>query len=101
MTENEIKELKRRVKENKVLTFNERKYINNALEEIQQYRAIGTVEEFKDLKEKNVAKKPTEIIKNEIGFYHCPHCKNTIGTSIMTYQSKHCSYCGQLLDWND
>lgn len=28
-----------------------------ALEEIQQYRAIGTIEEFKDLKEKSVAKK--------------------------------------------
>ncbi len=32
--------------------------VRNAIEEIQQYRAIGTVEEFKALKEKNVAKKP-------------------------------------------
>lgn len=45
MTEYGIKELKHRVKENKVLTFEERKYINQALTDIQAYRAIGTVEE--------------------------------------------------------
>lgn len=49
MTENEFRELKRRVKENKILTFTEVKYIVQAIEEIQQYRAIGTVEEVKYL----------------------------------------------------
>ena len=57
MTEYGIRELKQRVKENKVLTFEERKYIIKALDEIQQYRAIGTVEELqKSVKEEDVLK---------------------------------------------
>ena len=66
MTENEIKESKEWLQDftrmygcnfddletrsfNKIVTY---------LEELKQYRAIGTVEEFKALKEKSVAKKP-------------------------------------------
>lgn len=40
-----------------------------ALEEIKQYRAIGTIEEFKALKEKNEPKKP---IRNDE--CTCPSC---------------------------
>lgn len=52
-----------------------------ALEELQQYRAIGTIEEFKDLKEKSVAKKP--VVKGVMGFageeeYHCPNCNQKL-----------------------
>ena len=72
-----------------------------ALEEIQQYRAIGTIEEFKTLKEKSVAKKvvvehiPKTSWTKEISHYLCPSCR-----SIFSFGGKpYCSKCGQKLDW--
>ena len=73
-------------------------------EELQAYRAIGTIEEFKDLKKKNVAKKPKEKlvdveIYNSGGFTKkealkiCPVCR--AGLSHETF----CYKCGQKLDW--
>lgn len=65
-----------------------------SLEEIQQYRAIGTIEEFKALKEKNTPKK----IKYECycGFKDsiCPVCERGIDN-----EDKYCKRCGQKLDW--
>ena len=46
MTENEVRELIRRVRSNKYLMRSETDYITKALEEVQQYRAIGTLEEL-------------------------------------------------------
>ena len=70
-----------------------------ALEEIQQYRAIGTVEEFKALKEKNEPKK----VADGLSFFKCPSCGSgeieefyeTGGSS----EHKYCPDCGQALDW--
>ena len=48
-----------------------------ALEEIQQYRAIGAIEEFKELKEKSVAKKPLRVPTDDTCLYYefrCPSC---------------------------
>lgn len=52
MTENEIRELIRRVRSNRYLMRSETDYITKALEEVQQYRAIGTVEECRAAMEK-------------------------------------------------
>lgn len=69
----------------------------DVLQEIQQYRAIGTIEEFKDLKEKNTPKKP--IRKLDInGKYEevtCPNC----GSFVDDYRNKKYCNCGQALDW--
>lgn len=66
-----------------------------ALEEIQQYRAIGTVEELQALKEKS---EPREIaehnFQDEPHHYLCPNCRN-----IVNYGQKYCEECGQHLDW--
>lgn len=73
-----------------------------ALEEIQQYRAIGTIEEFKDLKEKAEAKKP--ILNNpKIDEFYvkeaklCPSCHSYINDCSGDY----CRDCGQKLDWSE
>lgn len=63
------------------------------LEEIQQYRAIGTVEEFKALKEKSEPKK-IDIWAN--GEEHCPFCDKNLTTF---YGFANCFSCGQKLDW--
>ncbi len=61
----------------------------DALEEIQSYRAIGTVEEFKALKEKAEPKKPDYQWEHE----KCPGCG-----SFHVF-GRYCSECGQKLDW--
>lgn len=69
----------------------------NALEEIQQYRAIGTVSEFRELKEKATAKKPTDVrYFGEAGYYIglCPTCKSGNNSEY-----EYCGDCGQKLQW--
>ena len=77
-----------------------------ALEEIQQYRAICTIEEFKALKEKSVAKKakwhPNPCAEdNRIPI--CPNC-NTIMVRTEIFGrtiDEHCVSCGQAIDWSE
>lgn len=85
----------------------------NALEEIQQYRAIGTVEECRAAMEKQRAKKPIEkeMPYSEVtGFnseWHCSCCGSYIGffTEGMSEpeQMEYCNNCGQHIakDWSD
>ena len=88
--------------------FLEDDYIANdmaikALEEIQQYRALGTVEKLRVARDKQIPKKviPRHIRKYD-GFDdgECPTCGNSVlrdGFSNDVY----CDECGQKLDWSD
>ena len=60
MTKRELRELIGRVRSNKYLMRSETDYIINALEEVQQYRAIGTLEECRAAVEKQKADKELE-----------------------------------------
>ena len=65
-----------------------------ALEEIKQYRAIGTIEEFKALKEKNTPKELAEHnFQDEVHHYLCPSCRN-----IVSCTQNYCEECGQALE---
>lgn len=70
-----------------------------ALEELQQYRTIGTVEECRAAMEKQTAKKPKKTESEGYRYtdtYRCPNCGgNFSGTGIADY----CYHCGQKLDW--
>ena len=80
MTEQECKNLVVRVKNNKYLTRSENDYIVDSLEEIQKYRAIGTVEEL--LK----AEKEEDILK----FYYCDSEDNyLVGLRIGNFYYAH------------
>ena len=84
-----------------------------ALEEIQQYRAIGTIEEFKDLKEKNEPKRlltREEKYPQNYGIYStsdrwCPYCRGLVFTGDWSVYKQNIMYkrtrcgCGQKLDW--
>lgn len=87
-----------------------------ALEEIQQYRAIGTVEECQEAMERQRAKKPYlyggvrrgldnagNSISKEENCYECPTCDQFLGYEIdckgENYQVDYCHYCGQSLLW--
>lgn len=61
-----------------------------ALEEIQKYREIGTVEECRAAEKKQKAKKMESP--------WCPCCGKFLTTEYMN-KRYHCIYCGQLLEW--
>lgn len=83
------------------------KCLVNALEEVQQYRAIGTPDECRTAVEKQKVKKPKEY---EDKFYGCPVCGNVLLHKWEKYPTKlmnkknglpYCLGCGQKLDWGD
>lgn len=85
--------------------FLEEDYIANkmaikALEEIQQYRAIGTVEECREARERQRAKKPTLYGDFEDGKLLCPNCKEDL-MDLAECGFNCCPYCGQAIDWSD
>lgn len=70
-----------------------------ALREVQQYRAIGTVEECREAIEKQKSKKPTEQFRLGTSGRggKCPSCKQYLDRSV---DAMYCD-CGQKLDWSD
>ena len=74
-----------------------------ALEELNQYRAIGTVSEFRELKEKATAKK---VIIKPWNPAKCPSCGASLSESLGDGYYRHhvlkarCD-CGQFLDWSE
>lgn len=62
--------------------------------ELKDYKSIGTIEEFKALKEKSVAKKPRWH-----GHHFCPHCNSIV--YVNGGKNRYCTSCGQKLDWSE
>ena len=89
-------------------------YDVDIVEEREQYRAIGTIEEFKDLKEKSAAKKIINIQINKMQSFceddfgrnmpcivnvfqfKCPNCNKKIASR---FKIRKCPDCEQKLDW--
>lgn len=68
----------------------------DAIEENQQYRAIGTPEECRAAVEKQTAKLVIDNTPTEDSvWYQCPTCKGDLTTTRGFY----CQYCGQKLHW--
>ena len=70
-----------------------------ALEEIQQYRAIGTIEECREAVEKQKVKKVIAYGDSEDGDILCPYCDD----DLWDYKEcgfNNCPFCGQRLDWS-
>ena len=71
-----------------------------ALEEIKQYRTIGTPEECRAAVEKQKAKKPHKNFEKFSGVW-CS-CGNYLGKGYFVVDKpNYCSDCGQKLDWGD
>lgn len=67
--------------------------INKALEEVQQYRAIGTVEECRAAVEKQTRIK---VGRWKDGHACCSMCRRGV-----VKEDRYCCYCGQKLDWSE
>lgn len=82
-----------------------------ALEEIQQYRAIGTLDECREAVERMKPKKPNKIhseITDFIVHYYCPQCGRRFGErgihNVISFnKEKFCQGdgCGQAIDWSE
>lgn len=84
-----------------------------AIKEIQQYRKIGTVEECREAREKQIPKKPVckpKPYNESVGFndeWFCPSCGAYIGYFYEGMdepeQMEYCNECGQHIarDWSD
>lgn len=75
------------------------KQIESEHNEIQQYRAIGTVSEFRELKEKATAKKPKMIGYRKDGepVYECGCC----GSTLAFADQRFCMMCSCQVDWSE
>lgn len=69
----------------------------SSLEEIQQYRAIGTVEECREARGRQKGKKPVycSIFTDGTRLLGCPVCFSRIDGGAF-----YCNGCGQKLDWH-
>lgn len=78
----------------------------DALKEIQQYRAIGTVEECREAVEKQKAKKCVIDSCPDHTHYKCPSCgkihlsRYKHGCPSLGRIPRFCEYCGQAIDEN-
>lgn len=74
--------------------------------ELDEYRAIGTVEECRAALERQQAKKPSEQSCAEKTHYKCPDCGYVLQTVYadgyrLGNQTKFCEMCGQAIDWSE
>lgn len=71
-----------------------------ALQELKQYRAIGTVEECREAREKQRGKKPTLYGDFDDGKLICPNCEEDL-MDLAECGFNCCPYCGQAIDWSE
>lgn len=97
-----------------------------ALTKIQQYRAIGTVEECRESRERQMAKKPILCMNERSGMFvdyadghgeyktqmnnwwRCPCCNEVVGQRVIVHKHIHdqrkkkfCENCGQAIKWDE
>jgi len=65
-------------------------------EKLEQYEAIGTIEEFKALKKKKPKNtKSNKVVVTSDSYAYCPHCNNPV-----RLWNTSCEKCGGRLDWH-
>lgn len=87
------------IRENVVKEIDASKIAIKALEEIQKYKSLGTVEELRIAKEKQIAKKPHKNFE-KFGGVWCS-CGKYLGKGYFVDKPSYCPNCGQKLDWSD
>ena len=72
----------------------------SAMQELQQYRAIGTLEECREAMELQQAKRPLlggNPDMPDTDIFICPACSGVVG--IDEERAAYCADCGQAIDW--
>lgn len=72
---------------------------------LEEYIAIGTVEECREARERQRANKPINIRLLKTSGVHCgvcPICKNPVYADLKNQNHRdYCGHCGQSIDWSD
>lgn len=68
--------------------------------ELERYKAIGTVEECREAVEKQEPKKP-EAYDSDFDYYKCPVCGAYIWATDNINDHNYCLNCGQAIDWEE
>ena len=79
-------------------------YIEELEAENEEYKSIGTIDEFKALKEKSVAKKPFQPFGTHS--YKCSNCWKFVAHEVddncdLSSLAEWCPYCGSRIDWSE
>ena len=75
--------------------------IRNVMKRLHEYEDTGfTLEQIRELKERDTAKPPIDIEDN-YGFFVCPSCGNSIYASDDFESHKFCLNCGQRIRWEE
>lgn len=78
-----------------------------AMDELEEYQKIGTVEECRKMAKRARGDKPMLIKKITVSQYHCSVCGRVFesrtkpGIFGRDDVPNYCGTCGQRLDWND
>lgn len=70
----------------------------SAMQELQEYKKIGTLEEIREAVERQNAKKVEDIMGDKLKFCTCPLCGKRISN---VEGGNYCQNCGQKLDWSE
>ena len=70
----------------------------SAMQELQEYRKLGTMEEVREAMERQQEKKATDIRGDKLKFCTCPLCGKRISN---VEGGNYCQNCGQKLDWSE
>lgn len=71
-----------------------------AMDELQEYKQIGTLEEVRDAVEKQKAKKPKGDL-HSVPHYRCPNCNSIVKLYQNSKKDEICKWCGQRIDWSE
>ena len=99
MTEQEAISVLKMIETHGSLPTNAKDEAIKALEEVQQYRAIGTPEECRAAVEKQKEKKPHKNFEKFSGVW-CS-CGRYLGKGYFVDKPNYCSDCGQKLDFGE
>lgn len=70
------------------------------LYELNQYKQLGIIEEFRDTMKKQIPKNPREVLGiYDNTEYECKYCGDEIPKRGRFYN--YCPHCGQRLDWKE
>lgn len=72
----------------------------DAIDELQEYKQLGTLEEVREAVEKQKAKEPKGDL-HSVPHYRCPNCNSTVKLYQNSVKDEICRWCGQVIDWGE
>lgn len=72
----------------------------DAIDELQEYKQLGTLDEVREAMEKQKKKKPKGDL-HSVPHYRCPNCNSTVKIYQNSKKDEICKWCGQRIEWSE